>query len=46
MNYWTQQSIDFAQQRNYLDELFKVYPLSPKSSDSQQNCRYSLSDGD
>ena len=29
MNYWTQQSIDFAQQRNYLDELFKVYPLSP-----------------
>ena len=29
MNYWTQQSIDFAQQRNYLDERFKVYPLSP-----------------
>ena len=29
MNYWTQQSIAFAQQRNYLDELFKVYPLSP-----------------
>ena len=28
MNYWTQQSIYFAQQRNYLDELFKVYPLS------------------
>ena len=101
MNYWTQQSIDFAQQRNYLDELFKVYPLSPnlrrelsqeqedslrsaysardnvrlvetllnaelfpmkdsyvpflrygqdsyspKSSDSEQNCRYSLSNGD
>ena len=29
MNYWTQQSVEFAQQRNYLDELFKVYPLSP-----------------
>ena len=29
MNYWTQQSIEFAQQRNYLDELFKVYPLNP-----------------
>ena len=29
MNYWTEQSIYFAQQRNYLDELFKVYPLSP-----------------
>ena len=29
MNYWTEQSIEFAQQRNYLDELFRVYPLSP-----------------
>ena len=29
MNYWTQQSIEFAQQKNYLDELFKVYPLNP-----------------
>lgn len=29
MNYWTKQSIEFAQQRNYLDELFKIYPLSP-----------------
>lgn len=29
MNYWTQQSIEFAEQRNYLDELFKVYPLNP-----------------
>ena len=28
MNHWTQQSIEFAQQRNYLDELFKVYPIS------------------
>ena len=29
MNYWTEQSIEFAGQRNYLDELFKVYPLNP-----------------
>jgi len=29
MNYWTQESIKFASQRNYLDELFKIYPLSP-----------------
>lgn len=28
MNIWTKQSIEFAQQRNYLDELFKVYPLN------------------
>ncbi len=28
MNYWTQLSIDFANQRNYLDELFTVYPLT------------------
>src|SRR5947209_502714 len=29
MNYWTELSIQFASQRNYLDELFKVYPLAP-----------------
>ncbi|MBR0150673.1 MAG: hypothetical protein IJP89_04855 [Synergistaceae bacterium] len=29
MNYWTEKSIAFAEQRNYLDELFRVYPLSP-----------------
>jgi hypothetical protein len=29
MNIWTQMSIDFANQRNYLDELFKIYPISP-----------------
>lgn len=31
MNYWTQLSIEYANQRNYLDELFKVYPLAPQS---------------
>src|SRR3990172_6035347 len=30
MNYWTQLSIEYANQRNYLDELFKVYPLAPE----------------
>jgi Tsp45I type II restriction enzyme len=29
MNYWTELSIQFANQRNYLDELFSVYPLAP-----------------
>ena len=29
MNHWTKQSVEFAGQRNYLDELFKVYPMSP-----------------
>ncbi|MBQ9389090.1 MAG: hypothetical protein IJU07_02830 [Synergistaceae bacterium] len=27
MNYWTQQSIEFAGQRNYPDELFKFLPF-------------------
>lgn len=29
MNFWTEKSVEFAQQRNYLDELYKVYPISP-----------------
>lgn len=29
MNYWTDLSRQFANQRNYLDELFKVYPTIP-----------------
>src|SRR3989442_671630 len=29
MNYWSELSIQFATQRNYLDELFAVYPLAP-----------------
>ncbi len=28
MNYWTEKSIEFANQRDYLDKLFKVYPMS------------------
>jgi len=30
MNYWTRLSKDFANQRNYLDELFSVYPTIPE----------------
>ncbi|MEG2410474.1 MAG: hypothetical protein RSA96_06020 [Erysipelotrichaceae bacterium] len=29
MNKWTELSAKFAQQRNYLDELYKVYPITP-----------------
>jgi len=29
MNYWTQLSIDYANQRNYLDDLFSIYPTIP-----------------
>ena len=29
MNIWTKMSIEFANQKNYLDELYKVYPISP-----------------
>lgn len=31
MNLFTRQSIELANQRNYLDQLFSVYPLSPDS---------------
>ena len=29
MNYWTELSVKLANQTNYLDSLFKVYPMSP-----------------
>jgi hypothetical protein len=29
MGYWADLSIEFANQRNYLDELFKIYPTIP-----------------
>ena len=31
MNYFTEQSIELANQKDYLDQLFTVYPLSPDS---------------
>lgn len=30
MNSWTQQSIEYANQRSYLDDLFQVYPTVPE----------------
>lgn len=30
MNYWTQLSIEYAEQRSYLDDLFQVYPTIPE----------------
>lgn len=30
MNHWTKLSIEFANQRNYLDELFTIYPTIPE----------------
>ncbi len=30
MNYWTQLSIEYANQRSYLDDLFSVYPTIPE----------------
>jgi len=29
MNCWTKLSVDFANRRNYLDELYKIYPITP-----------------
>lgn len=31
MNYWTQLSIEYANQRLYLDDLFRIYPIIPDS---------------
>lgn len=39
MNYWLEESISFANQRNYLDMLFSVYPMSanpPRPIDGQR----------
>lgn len=30
MNYWTELSIEYANQKSYLDDLFAVYPLAPE----------------
>ena len=30
MEHWTQLSVDYANQRNYLDDLFKIYPIIPE----------------
>ena len=38
MNHFTQESIQLANQRNYLDLLFKVYPLSPDTIREIDDC--------
>jgi len=30
MNYWLELSIEYANQKSYLDDLFQVYPTIPK----------------
>lgn len=30
MNHWLELSIDYANQRSYLDDLFRVYPTIPE----------------
>lgn len=30
MNYWTKLSIEYANQKSYLDDLFQVYPAIPE----------------
>ena len=40
MNYFTELSIEIANQRDYLDQLFKVYPLKPDSIREIDNTKW------
>ncbi len=43
MNYWTSLSIEYANQRNYLDDLFKVYPTIPEGiRDIDKSCWFEI----
>ena len=51
MNFWTEKSVEFANQKNYLDELYKVYPISPNlrrklDPDLQRNIETAFQDRD
>ncbi len=51
MNKWTETSAEFAQQRNYLDELYKVYPITPNlrreiSKETESGIRQAFNDKD
>ena len=51
MNCWTKLSIEFAKQRNYLDELYKVYPITPNlrrelSKKKEENLRKAFAEAD
>lgn len=41
MNYWTELSIEYANQRSYLDDLFQVYPTIPEGIREIDNERWS-----
>ena len=46
MGYWTDLSIEFANQRNYLDELFKIYPTIPDGiRDIDENQWHNIENG-
>lgn len=40
MNYWTELSIEYANQRSYLDDLFQVYPTIPEGIREIKNERW------
>jgi len=40
MNYWTELSIEYANQRSYLDDLFQVYPTIPEGIRDINNERW------
>lgn len=47
MNIWTEKSVDYARNRDYLDELFKVYPISknprrPLSDDKRERIKTAM----
>jgi len=42
VNYWTELSIEFANQRNYLDELFRVYPTIPEEIRVIDNTKWKI----
>lgn len=42
MNHWTQLSIEYANQRSYLDDLFQVYPTIPEGIRDIDNGRWKL----
>ncbi len=51
MNIWTKMSVEYANQKNYLDNLYKVYPISPNlrrelPADLQKNIEKAFSEKD
>jgi len=44
MNYWTELSIAYANQKCYLDDLFQVYPTLPEGM-RESNAKIGIIDG-